>query len=81
MMLLVPVVLAVAGLYSGRTGLLWVALALFVWLTWQRKADDRKRVRLWSVPADTSFKVSEYYKPLPDEAPPGAPSGCGGGCA
>jgi hypothetical protein len=59
-LLLVPAILAVVGLYSGRDGLVWLAVALFVWLSWDRQRKALRR-SLFSVPMPRdSVKVPEF---------------------
>lgn len=84
MIFLVPAILAAFGLYSGRDGLVWLAIGLFLWLSWNRKQGERKRARLFSVPMPRDVKVPEFGGgtlpgPGSDESPTPAPS-CGG-CA
>jgi hypothetical protein len=60
LILLVPAILAAVGLYSGRDGLVWLAVGLFVWLSWDRKQKERRRARLFSVPMPTDVRVPEF---------------------
>lgn len=84
MILLVPAILAAFGLYTGRDGLVWLAVGLFLWLSWSRKQGERRRGRLFSVPMPPDVKVAEFGggpgpSSTPQTDPPGAPR-CGG-CA
>jgi hypothetical protein len=57
---LVPAILAAFGLYTSRDGLVWLAVGLFLWLSWSRKQGERRRSRLFSVPMPRDVKVSEF---------------------
>jgi len=61
---LVPALLAVIGVWTGRTGLVVIALGLFLWLSWDRKKSDRQRLRLFSVPMPPDGP-GEFAQPAP----------------
>jgi hypothetical protein len=76
MTMLIPAILVIVGLLTNRNPLVWIGIALFVWLSWSRKAGGRaNRARLWSVPLDSAgggggILVSDYARPIPDGGPP-----------
>jgi hypothetical protein len=59
-LLLVPAILALFGLYSGRDGLVWLAVGLFVWMSWDKKQKARRRSRLLSMPMPLDVTVPEF---------------------
>lgn len=50
MIFLVPAMLGAFGLWKDRSGLVVLAVGLFLWISWSRKQGERKRARLFSVP-------------------------------
>lgn len=80
MILLVPAVLALFGLYSGRDGLVWLAVGLFVWLSWDKKRKARSRSQLFAVPPSMDIRVPEFGADAASREPDGGGGRCGG-CA
>lgn len=76
MIFLVPAILGVAGLYMRRDGLVWLAVGLFVWLSWSKKKTDRRRSRLFAVPMPADVKVDEFGGRTESDGPAGPDCGC-----
>lgn len=79
MIFLVPAILAFFGLSTGRDGLVWLAVGLFVWLSWSRKKGQRWRSRLLSVPMPDDVKVPAVGGRAPSittDGPDGPTCGC-----
>lgn len=81
MILLVPAVLALFGLYSGRDGLVWLAVGLFLWLSWDRKRKERRTSMLFAVPGATDIRVPEFGADGASSREPSDGGGRCGGCA
>jgi hypothetical protein len=75
MIFLVPAILGAFGLWKDRNGLVVLAVALFLWISWNRKQSERKRARLFSVPMPP-IVVPEFGSVGGDAATSG-PGGCG----